>query len=78
MLDTMLNPHMEYKTWYTFERDLKRKLGRFLNVDMWLNSKPKKFLPWNDVDLQTSLSEVLRIQQSLGVSQIAFRHIRMR
>jgi hypothetical protein len=63
MLDTRLNPHIEYKTWDTFKRELESNLGRWLTVDLWLRTKPKKPLPWNDVDLQTCLLEVLRVGQ---------------
>jgi hypothetical protein len=64
MPDAMLHPQKEYKTWGTFERDLESKLGRWVTADLWLRTKPNKPLPWNDVDLRTSLSEVLIIQRT--------------
>jgi hypothetical protein len=82
MPDTMLHPQKEYKTWDTFKRDLESKLGRWVTVDLWLRTKPKKPLPWNNADLQTSLSEVLRVQQEYenppNVRKIAFKQVRMR
>jgi hypothetical protein len=65
MPDAMLHPQMEYEYWYDFERELESKLGQYLNVDLWLRTKPKKPLPWNNADLQTSLSAVLVIQRTL-------------
>ncbi len=47
----------QYYTWYDFKRDLEKKLGRFINVDTWLQIKPKKALPWNSDDLNSAVSD---------------------
>lgn len=73
MPDMTLNIYREYTTWYDFKRDLESKLGRFLPVNLWLCTKPKKPLPWNNNDLQVTLSEVLRIQKFLKVESNRFR-----
>ncbi len=59
--NNVVNMHRDYKTWDVFKRDLEVKLGWWLTVDLWLRVKPRKHLPWNEVDMQTSLSEALRI-----------------
>jgi hypothetical protein len=63
MLDTRVYSQKDYKTWDTFKRALESRLGRWLTVDLWLRTKPKKPLPWNEADLRNSLSEVLIVQK---------------
>jgi hypothetical protein len=76
--DQVVTTHKDYKTWDVFKRDLETKIGRWLTVDLWLRAKPKKALPWNDIDMQTSLSEVLRILKEDGyasrVDKIWIKH----
>jgi hypothetical protein len=65
LADMALNEHLVYKTWYDFKRKLESELGRGLPVDLWLRTKPRKPLPWDETDLRVTLSEVARIQQYL-------------
>lgn len=82
MPDTMLNPQMEYETWDTFKRALESKVGRWLTVDIWLRTKPKKPLPWNDVDLQICWLEVLKIRREYNwpskMREISIKQVKTR
>jgi hypothetical protein len=71
------NINMEYKTWYDFKRAIESKLGRGLPVDLWLRTKPKKALPWDDVDLRTTLSAILIVQESLRRESNRFVQVKM-
>lgn len=48
---------MQYETWYEFKRDCEGHLGHWLSNRRWLDLKPEKPLPWNEVDLQIALLE---------------------
>ncbi len=65
MPNITLDVFKEYQTWYEFKKDLEKKLGHFLPVNIWLCTKPKKALPWNSHDLQTTLAEAIKMQKSL-------------
>jgi hypothetical protein len=59
------NVPLDYKTWYEFKRDLELKLGCGLPVEIWLRTKPKKALPWNNFDFRTSLAAIMLIREGL-------------
>jgi len=52
---------------------MESKLGQGMPVDLWLRTKPKKPLPWNYNDFQTTFSEAIRINQSFMLSQNRLR-----
>ena len=72
-MDTTLNLNIEYKTWDSFKMAMESKLGQGMPVDLWLRTKPKKPLPWNYNDFQTTFSEAIRINQSFMLSQNRLR-----
>jgi hypothetical protein len=59
--ETLPKSGFHYATWDAFKRDLELNSGHFLPVDWWLRVKPKKALPWDNLDMQSSLSAVAKL-----------------
>ena len=45
-----------YVTWYEFKKDLERKLGHSLSNWQWIDVKPRAPLPWDDSQLNATLT----------------------
>ena len=58
MENTILNTHQQYYAWDIFKRDLELNLGHYVPISLWLQMKPKKPLPWSDVDLQSTILHI--------------------
>jgi hypothetical protein len=52
-----------YDTWNTFRKEVEKRLGHYLNNNLWLQAKPKKALPWFDSDLDESIVYVRKTEQ---------------
>ena len=53
---------IQYDTLDDFKRDLELYLWCHLENSLWLKIKPKTELPWNDLDMQTALFNILKIK----------------
>ena len=53
---------IQYDTWDDFKRDLELYLWCHLENSLWLKIKPQKELPWNDLDMQTAILNILKIE----------------
>jgi hypothetical protein len=66
MENTICNVREQYYAWDIFKKDLELNLGHYVPISLWIQMKPKKPLPWSDVDLQETLSYIEKTDQSLA------------
>jgi hypothetical protein len=50
----LVNPGVNYITWYDYKKDLESLYGRPLLNDLWLKIKPQTALPWSTANLFSS------------------------
>jgi hypothetical protein len=50
-----------YDTWYAFKKEMESTLCCHIDNPLWLEIKPKKALPWNNLDMRSALNRVLEI-----------------
>ena len=44
-----------------FKKDLESKIGHYVDINLWLQARPKKPLPWTSSHLEESISYVKRV-----------------
>jgi hypothetical protein len=60
---SVLKTRPQYDTWDIFKRDVEINLGYYLPNNLWLQSKPRKALPWFKIDLEETMVKVKRIRE---------------
>ena len=50
----IVNPGVNYMTWYDYKKDLESLCGRPVLNDLWLKIKPQTALPWSSAHLFSS------------------------
>jgi|WetSurMetagenome_2_1015567.scaffolds.fasta_scaffold172895_2 hypothetical protein len=60
---TPLRTRPLYDTWDIFKRDVEINLGYYLPNNLWLQSKPRKALPWSKFDLEETMVRVKKIRE---------------
>ena len=44
-----------------FKKDLEVKIGHYVDINLWLQARPKKPLPWTDFNLEESFLYVRKV-----------------
>ena len=63
---TIINARPLYYSWGIFKRDLELNLGHFVPYSLWLQFKPKKPLPWSNLDLKETISHLTNLEVILN------------
>jgi hypothetical protein len=48
----------EWEEWYQFKDDLEATVGFYIPVSVWVEIRPKRSLPWNEIDFQILVSRI--------------------
>jgi hypothetical protein len=60
MLKPTYKQKKQYDTWYSFKKEMELYLCCHIENVLWLKIKPKKALPWNEIDMRRSISAMFK------------------
>ncbi len=58
MVNTIVDIRL-YNTWYDFKKNLQARTGVLVLNDLWLKIKPKKPLPWSELEME-NIAKLIR------------------
>jgi hypothetical protein len=59
---SLINTNERYFTWEAFKREVESNLGHYVSINLWLQAKPKKPLPWSNSDLAETIKYVKKAE----------------
>ena len=63
--DTLPRATDKYYDRDDFKKELELKIGHYVDVNLWLQARPKKPLPWTVSDLEESSIYVMKAERSM-------------
>ena len=67
MQDSVVNANEQYFTWEAFKRDIELTLGHYVSINLWLQAKPKKTLPWDVSDMKETITYIVKAERELFI-----------
>jgi hypothetical protein len=58
-------PQNKYYNRDDFKRDLELKIGHYVDINLWLQARPKRPFPWANSDLEESFLYVKKAEQGI-------------
>jgi len=65
--NTAVNTNEQYFTWESFKRDVELTLGHYVSINLWLQAKPKKSLPWSIADMRETINYIAKAEREIFI-----------
>lgn len=62
-----VNTNEQYFTWESFKRDIELTLGHYVSINLWLQAKPKKSLPWSITDMRETINYIAKAEREIFI-----------
>ncbi len=70
MQDISINASGLYHSWNAFKRDVDLNLGHYVSVNLFMQTKPPKPLPWTKSDVKQTVLRIKKVESAFAIKPI--------
>ena len=67
--DTIARPPNKYFNKDDFKTALETKIGHYIDINLWLQARPRKPFPWTNIDLEESFIYIRKAEQGMWITK---------